>query len=101
MNASMPGFGALLSALLGPASAALAELLKLTSALSSLNNLTGFNLASPGIGASIATSASASASAAASAAASASLSGNAALAMRLNAAAHGLGINLGAPGGAA
>jgi hypothetical protein len=101
MNVGMPGLGALLSPLLGPVAAALAELLKLTSALSSLNNLTGFNLATPGIGASIATSASASARASASAAASAGLSANAALAMRLNAAAHALGINLTAPGGAA
>jgi hypothetical protein len=105
MNAGLPSLQALLSALLNPAAAALAELLKLTSTLNMLNGLTGVNLALPGVGASLGATASAalraSLSASASASASASLSANAALAMRLSAAASALGINLGLPGGAA
>lgn len=104
MNAQMPSLQAMLAALLSPATAALAELLQLANSLAALQNLTGLNLQTPGIGAQFAACAAASASASAAAnmsvAASARLSANMALALRLQAAARLMGIALAAPGGA-
>jgi hypothetical protein len=103
MNQNLPTFMGVLSAFLSPATDALNQLLALASAMNNIHGLTGVNLGLPGAGLRLGAfaSAKASASASASASAAASLSASAMAAMRLNAAARALGINLGAPGGAA
>lgn len=103
MNQNLPTFMGVLSAFLSPATDALDQLLALASAMNNIQGLTGVNLGLPGAGVRLGAfaSAKAAASASATATASASMSASAMAAMRLNAAARALGVNLGAPGGAA